>query len=88
MGEYIRGVNDEFGPCNVKVLRVSNLSRAKETAKIIHDNLGVEVELADPDPLLNEGRYVSFHFIILMLEFTLYYLDVDLCLFWASDMTV
>jgi len=56
LGEYIRGVNKEFGPCNVKVVRVSNLSRAKETAKIIHDNLGVEIEMAEPDPLLNEGR--------------------------------
>ena len=58
IGEYIRGVNAEFGPCNVKVMRVSNLARAKETAQIIHDNLGDvgEVEMADPDELLNEGR--------------------------------
>jgi serine/threonine-protein phosphatase PGAM5 len=58
IGEYIRGVNAEFGPCHVKVMRVSNLARAKETAQIIHDNMGDvgEVEMADPDELLNEGR--------------------------------
>ncbi|KAL7508122.1 hypothetical protein ACHAXN_005228 [Cyclotella atomus] len=57
IGEYIRGVNAEFGPCHVKVMRVSDLARAKETAQIIHDNLGVDmVEMADPDELLNEGR--------------------------------
>jgi broad specificity phosphatase PhoE len=38
-------------------MRVSDLARAKETAQIIHDNLGVDmVEMADPDELLNEGR--------------------------------
>jgi phosphohistidine phosphatase SixA len=39
-------------------MRVSNLARAKETAQIIHDNMGDvgEVEMADPDELLNEGR--------------------------------
>jgi len=42
---------------------VSNLARAKETAGIIYENMGLEdleggdaVVLADPDPLLNEGR--------------------------------
>ena len=64
LGEYIRGVNKDFGPCKVRVLRVSNLERAKETAGIIYDNLALseedseamKIELADPDPLLNEGR--------------------------------
>lgn len=62
--EYIRGVNKDFGPCKVRVLRVSNLERAKETAGIIYDNLALskedceamKIEMADPDPLLNEGR--------------------------------
>ena len=42
---------------------MSDLARAKETASIIYENMGLEdleggdaVELADPDPLLNEGR--------------------------------
>ena len=61
LGQYIRGINEEFGPCNVKVVRVSNLARAKETAEIICDNLGVDVELAEPDELLNEGRCVLFY---------------------------
>ena len=62
LGQLIRGVNEEFGPCKVKVLRVSDLARAKETADIIYDNMDLEtfdgemVEKADPDPLLNEGR--------------------------------
>lgn len=62
LGQLIRGVNEEFGPCKVKVLRVSDLARAKETADIIYDNMeldksdGEMVEKADPDPLLNEGR--------------------------------
>jgi len=62
LGTLIRGVNEEFGPCRVKVIRVSDLARAKETADIIYDNLdldsfdGEEVGRAEPDPLLNEGR--------------------------------
>lgn len=59
----IRGAGEEFGPCRVRVVRVSNLARAKETAGIIYENMGLEdleggdaVVLADPDPLLNEGR--------------------------------
>ena len=39
LGQMIRGVNEEFGPCKVKVVRVSNLARAKETADIIYDNM-------------------------------------------------
>ncbi|KAL7471609.1 hypothetical protein ACHAXS_011918 [Conticribra weissflogii] len=62
LGELIRGVNEEFGPCRVKVLRVSDLARAKETADIIYKNLDLEnfdgatIERSEPDPLLNEGR--------------------------------
>lgn len=62
LGKLIRGVNEEFGPCRVKVVRVSDLARAKETADIIYDNMGLAssdremVEKAEPDPLLNEGR--------------------------------
>ena len=51
----VRGAEDSFGPCNVKVIRVSNLARAKETADIIAKSLP-NVERAEPDPLLNEGR--------------------------------
>ncbi len=55
-------MNEEFGPCRVKVLRVSDLARAKETADIIYKNLDLEnfdgatIERSEPDPLLNEGR--------------------------------
>lgn len=60
LGQYIRGINEEFGPCRVKVIRVSDLARAKETANIIHDNLGLNgmgsIEMAEPDSCLNEGR--------------------------------
>lgn len=63
MGKLVRGVNEQFGPCRVKVIRVSDLTRAKETADIIYDNMnlmsidvGKEVDKAPPDPLLNEGR--------------------------------
>ena len=62
LGEMIRGAGEEFGPCRVRVVRVSDLARAKETAGIIYENMGLEdleggaVELAEPDPLLNEGR--------------------------------
>ncbi|KAL9188276.1 hypothetical protein ACHAXT_006654 [Thalassiosira profunda] len=62
LGKLIRGVNEEFGPCRVKVVRVSDLARAKETADLIYDNMdlgdfdGEMVEKAEPDPDLNEGR--------------------------------
>lgn len=56
IAEMIRGAeHGTFGPCKVKVVRVSNLFRAKETADIIAQSLP-RVERADPDPLLNEGR--------------------------------
>lgn len=62
LGQLIRGVNEDFGPCKVNVVRVSNLARAKETADIIYENMDLDnfdggtVERPDPDPLLNEGR--------------------------------
>ena len=64
LGKLVRGVNEEFGPCRVKVVRVSDLARAKETADIIYDSMdldhfgGEPVERSGPDPLLNEGRSV------------------------------
>jgi serine/threonine-protein phosphatase PGAM5 len=55
IAEMMQGAEDTFGPCNIKALRVSNLTRAKETAEIIAAYLpGVPV--LDPDPMLNEGR--------------------------------
>lgn len=53
--EMMDGVNKEFGPCKIKVVRVSNMARAKETADIIASQLP-GVEYAAPDPDLNEGR--------------------------------
>ena len=53
--EMLDGVNKEFGPCNIKVVRVSDMARAKETADIIASHLP-GVDRANPDPDLNEGR--------------------------------
>lgn len=54
--EMIEGVEGTgFTGCNVKVVRVSNMARAKETADIITSHLP-GVERAAPDPDLNEGR--------------------------------
>lgn len=55
LAEMIKGAEDKFGPCNIKVVRVSNLLRAKETANIIAEQIP-SVERAEPDPRLNEGR--------------------------------
>ena len=55
IAEMIKGVDETFRPCNVKILRVSNMARAKDTADIIATHIP-DVERADPDPLLNEGR--------------------------------
>jgi serine/threonine-protein phosphatase PGAM5 len=64
LGGLVRGINEEFGPCRVRVIRVSDLARAKETADIIYESMdmgssfggGEVVGRAEPDPLLNEGR--------------------------------
>lgn len=58
IAEMIKGINDTFGPCHVKAIHVSNLTRAKETADIIAQQLPQEnvIERTAPDPLLNEGR--------------------------------
>lgn len=56
LAEMIKGIDQQFGPCGVKTIRVSNLARAKETADIIARELPDSVVKADPDPLLNEGR--------------------------------
>ena len=54
--EMIEGIEGTgFTGCNVKVVRVSNMARAKETADIIASHLP-GVERAQPDPDLNEGR--------------------------------
>jgi hypothetical protein len=54
IAEMIKGVDETFRPCNVKILRVSNMARARETADIIATHIP-DVERAEPDPLLNEG---------------------------------
>jgi serine/threonine-protein phosphatase PGAM5 len=57
IAEMIQGAEETFGsPCHVKALRVSNLTRAKETAAIIASYLPSTVAVIDPDPMLNEGR--------------------------------
>lgn len=49
-----KGINAEFGPCSFKVIRSSDMLRAKQTAAIIAQYLeGVKV--AAPDELLNEA---------------------------------
>ena len=53
----IQGAEETLGsPCHIKALRVSNLTRAKETAAIIASYLPSTVAVVDPDPMLNEGR--------------------------------
>jgi serine/threonine-protein phosphatase PGAM5 len=55
IAELVKGVDDKFGPCRVKILHVSDMTRAKETAEIIAQFLP-SVKRADPDPMLNEGK--------------------------------
>eukprot|EP00527_Entomoneis_sp_CCMP2396_P000807 CAMPEP_0198137338 /NCGR_PEP_ID=MMETSP1443-20131203/855_1 /TAXON_ID=186043 /ORGANISM="Entomoneis sp., Strain CCMP2396" /LENGTH=346 /DNA_ID=CAMNT_0043798741 /DNA_START=15 /DNA_END=1055 /DNA_ORIENTATION=+ len=56
LAEMIKGSSDgKSKSCNVKVLRVSGMTRAIETADIISSYLP-GVEYAKPDPILNEGR--------------------------------
>ena len=53
----MKGGGGAFGPCQVTALRVSAMTRARETADIIASHLdGIQVE--EPDPRMNEGRYV------------------------------
>lgn len=55
IAEMMKGAEESFGPCHVRALRVSGLSRARETAAIIATHLpGIKVE--EPDHLINEGR--------------------------------
>ena len=56
LAKMIAGVDEKFGPCNVKTIRVSTMARAKETADIIAKQLPGYIPRAEPDPLLNEGR--------------------------------
>jgi broad specificity phosphatase PhoE len=55
LAELVQGVNEAFGPCNVKYVRVSNLTRAKQTAEIIAKYLP-GIPMTEPDVNLNEGR--------------------------------
>ena len=50
-----KGIDEKFGPCNIKAIRVSNMTRAKETASIIAKHLPLPQNIEIPDPLLNEG---------------------------------
>ncbi len=56
LAEMLAGIDEQFGPCNVKTIRVSNMARAKETADIIAKELPDYIVRAEPDPMLNEGR--------------------------------
>jgi serine/threonine-protein phosphatase PGAM5 len=56
LAEMIAGLDEQFGPCHVNTIRVSNMARAKETADIIAKELPDSVIRAEPDPMLNEGR--------------------------------
>ena len=55
LDEMMNEVNEDFGECNIKVVRVSNMVRAIETADIIAKHIP-KVARSDPDPDLNEGR--------------------------------
>jgi serine/threonine-protein phosphatase PGAM5 len=49
-----QGIDEEFGPCNIKIVRSSSMTRARETAEIIAKHLK-GVKLAPPDRRLNEA---------------------------------
>ena len=55
LAEMLRGAEEEFGSCRIKALRVSGMTRARETADIIASYIP-QVEYVEPDPMLNEGR--------------------------------
>jgi len=54
LAEMAKGINEEFGPCNFKVIRSSDMLRARETAAIIAQYMN-GVKMASPDELLNEA---------------------------------
>jgi len=56
LADMIKGFNKDFGPCNITTIRVSDMTRAKETCDIIASFLPDSVKRAEPDPTLNEGR--------------------------------
>ena len=56
LAKMIKGFDEKFGPCNIKTIRVSNMTRAKETAELIAKSLPESVVRAEPDANLNEGR--------------------------------
>jgi hypothetical protein len=49
-----KGIDDKFGACDIKIIRSSDMTRAKETAQIISKQLK-GVKLARPDRRLNEA---------------------------------
>lgn len=55
LAEMMKGADNGFGPCQLQSVRVSAMTRAKETADIIASHLE-DIPLVDPDPLVNEGR--------------------------------
>jgi len=55
LAEMIQGVDDKFKPLPVGTIRVSDMTRAKETASIISEHLPGYIRRTEPDPLLNEG---------------------------------
>ena len=70
IAEMIRGAEgDSNSPCNVKIVRVSNLARAKETADLLASQI-LDVERAEPDPLLNEGRCVQYRMLSVFGRYT------------------
>lgn len=56
LAKMIQGFDEQFGPCNIKTIRVSNMARAKETAELIAKSLPESVVRTPPDANLNEGR--------------------------------
>ena len=60
IAEYLKG-SDNFedpsfhGPCHLKAIRVSDMTRAKETAELIAKELGDSYKVEEPDPMLNEA---------------------------------
>jgi len=56
LAEMIQGTANEFGRCNLRVMHVSNMIRAKETADIIASHLGKDIIRTNPDTNLNEGK--------------------------------